>query len=138
MPSWGRILSGAVSGGILGGMALSLWSLVFLDDPDQTWKDIVYALCFFQIPFGALAGAVAGVATVSMKSHFRKTAGCVCLVGGGLLAVLWFCFIALTPGALTTPVVPHLLWLAVYPGLGSPMVWALGEIICGLVLLRGH
>lgn len=131
MTPWDRIVGGSVRGAALGAVTLWLFALLYfaLFDHDAI-KDGQFALhlYLFPVPFGTLLGVLAGITKVLLDLHARETAGWVCLGGGGLVAVLAVLCSFLWPGIKSPLALAH-------PAYGSPLVWAVVEMIYGVALL---
>lgn len=141
MTPWGRVLVVACAGAIPGAVALSLLTVLFyyLFARDAL-KDGQFATVFMAtIPFGAMVGGVAGAATALLAIGKSDSAGWVCLVSGRLIAglaiLVTYLFVMSTTNPEWRGMRGFLLGL-IYPGWGSPFVWALAEMIWGASLVR--
>src|SRR5688572_2078562 len=101
MTPWDRIQAGAIWGGGLGALLLSLLTLLWwaVFSPGGL-KDGQFVLIFylFTLPFGALLGVVAGVTRALLEYDAKETAGGVCFVGGAVVAVLAVLYSLFWPG----------------------------------------
>jgi hypothetical protein len=104
-----------------------LWWVLFAPDGLRDGQ-LVLIFYLFTIPFGALLGVVAGVAGVLLQWHARETAGWMCLGGGSLIAMLAVVYSFVWPGIRSPFGLTH-------PAYGSPLVWAVVEMIWGLAVL---
>jgi hypothetical protein len=141
MLPWAEILAAAMGGAVLGAILLSLLPFLFfaMFFPDA-FKDGQFAMLFFlTVPFGGMLGVVAGITMVLLRVGSPSVAGWVCLVGGGLIAVmvaLLTLFWSLSEAGEKGNGLVGFLTGLVHPAIGAPFVWAMVLVLWGLQLLR--
>jgi hypothetical protein len=141
MIPWGRVLVTTVSGGFLGAIVYTLFTLLCwaIFTPGY-FRDGQGAMVFFMtVPYGFALGGIAAATATFLVLGKVANAGWVSLVGGGLIGGLLLLTLLSELSGQEPPdglSVKNLLLSLVHPGVGIPVLWPLAEMVWGVMLLR--